>query len=229
MKIQTALILCAGYGKRLNPLTLKKPKPLLEINKVTLLENAIQLLEKLEIQKIKLNTFYLGNEIKDFILRKKFKSSIEIIEDGMEILGTGGGINNLIKSSQDEDFIVLNPDTIWDFNYLDIIKEMEKYYFEKKIQNLLMVVNKNKSFDKRFKSDFELKLNQLSKGKVNNFIYTGCQLINKNLFKDIMDSSFSISKIWNELLKERKLHGYESLNKFVHITDLEIFNKLIEN
>ena len=101
MKINTALILCAGYGKRLNPLTLKKPKPLLEVNNIALLENTINLLEKLQIQNIKINTFYLQHQIKSFISNKKFNANIEIIEDGESILETGGGIFNLIKSSKD--------------------------------------------------------------------------------------------------------------------------------
>jgi len=63
MKISTALILCAGYGKRLNPLTLKVPKPLLELNRVTMLENSINLIENLGIKKIFINTFYLRDQI----------------------------------------------------------------------------------------------------------------------------------------------------------------------
>ncbi len=226
MKIKTALILCAGLGKRVLPLSLEIPKPLLKLNNITLLENTINLLEALKIENIKLNTFYLQNQIKDFFSNQKFKAKIEIIEDGRKILDTGGGIYNLIKASDDEDFLVLNPDTIWSLNYLETIKNMQKFYFEKKIQNLLMVVSKNKSFDKRFKGDFELKLNQLFKKNKNNYIYTGCQLINRNLFKNIKNKNFSINKIWNEQLNEKKLYGHESKEEFIHITDLEIYNKL---
>ncbi len=229
MNIKTAFILCAGLGKRVLPLTLKTPKPLLKLNNITLLENTINLLEALKVENIKLNTFYLNTKIKEFFLNKKFKIQIEIIDDGKEILDTGGGIYNLIKSSSDEDFIVLNPDTIWNLNYLETIQNMKNFYFEKKIQNLLMVVNKEKSFDKRFKGDFELKLNHLSSKKKNNFIYTGCQLINRNLFKNIKNKTFSITKIWNEKLKEKKLYGYESKEDFVHITDLKIYNKLLKS
>jgi|TARA_B100000315_G_scaffold60630_1_gene55090 MurNAc alpha-1-phosphate uridylyltransferase len=226
MKIKTALILCAGLGKRVLPLSLEIPKPLLKLNNITLLENTINLLEALKIENIKLNTFYLQNQIKDFFSNQKFKAKIEIIEDGRKILDTGGGIYNLIKASDDEDFLVLNPDTIWSLNYLETIKNMQKFYFEKKIQNLLMVVSKNKSFDKRFKGDFELKLNQLFRKNKNNYIYTGCQLINRNLFKNIKNKNFSITKIWNEQLNEKKLYGHESKEEFIHITDLEIYNKL---
>jgi MurNAc alpha-1-phosphate uridylyltransferase len=226
MKIKTALILCAGLGKRVLPLSLEIPKPLLKLNNITLLENTINLLEALKIENIKLNTFYLQNQIKDFFSNQKFKAKIEIIEDGKKILDTGGGIYNLIKASDDENFLVLNPDTIWSLNYLETIKNMQKFYFEKKIQNLLMVVSKNKSFDKRFKGDFELKFNQLFRKNKNNFIYTGCQLINRNLFKNIKNNNFSITKIWNEQLNEKKLYGHESKEEFIHITDLEIYNKL---
>ncbi len=122
MKIKTALILCAGLGKRVLPLSLEIPKPLLKLNNITLLENTINLLEALKIENIKLNTFYLQNQIKDFFSNQKFKAKIEIIEDGRKILDTGGGIYNLIKASDDEDFLVLNPDTIWSLNYLETIK-----------------------------------------------------------------------------------------------------------
>ena len=77
MRINTALILCAGYGKRLNPITLKIPKPLIKINEITLLENSINFLEKLEIEKIKINTYFLHNKIQDFILN--YKSNLKII------------------------------------------------------------------------------------------------------------------------------------------------------
>jgi len=67
MQINTALILCAGFGKRLLPLTQSTPKPLLKIGQITLLERTIKLIEKLQIKKIKINTFYLSKEIKKFV------------------------------------------------------------------------------------------------------------------------------------------------------------------
>ena len=229
MKINTALILCAGYGKRLNPITLKTPKPLIEVNNITLLENTINLIKKLGINDIKLNTFYLKDQIKNFIEKTNFDLKIEIIEDGNEILDTGGGIKNMVNSSNEEDFFIFNPDTVFDFDYLTSIKEMENFYFSKKIKNILMVVNKNLSFDKNLNGDFSLLENQLNKQKLNQYIFTGCQIINKKLFASIKNKSFSILQIWNNLIKENKLYGYESKNKFYHVTDLEIYNKLLKS
>ena len=228
MKINTALILCAGYGKRLNPITLKIPKPLIEINEITLLENSINFLEKLEIENIKINTYYLHKQIQNFILNYKSNSKIDILNDGNEILDTGGGILNLINRSDENDFIVLNPDTMWGDNYLKTTINMMDYYFQKKVKNLLMIVNKENSFDERMRGDFSLSNEKLLKNKENNFIYTGLQIINKSLFKNEKVISFSVTKIWNEAIKNKMLYGFESKEQFIHLTDLEIYNKLVK-
>ena len=90
MKINTALILCAGLGQRLNHLTLTTHKPLLELDGITILEKCINLIIKLGIKDIFLNTSHLSNNISEFIRIKKFPSDIRIIDDGEEMLDTGG-------------------------------------------------------------------------------------------------------------------------------------------
>ena len=229
MKINTALILCAGYGKRLNPLTLKKPKPLLIINEITLLENCINLIQSLRIKKVIVNTFYLKEQIENFIRLKSFDLDIKIIDDGKKILNTGGGILNMINSSNDSDFLTFNPDTVWNKHYVKTIQSMERFYFSKQIKNILLLVNKNLSFDKKLKGDFNLLENKIKKDDKNNLIYTGCQIINKDLFKSHSVRDFSISDIWNELISKNKLYGYESLENFYHLTDLKIYKELLKN
>ena len=88
MKINTALVLCAGFGKRLNPLTSKNPKPLLKINNITMLENCINIAIKFGVKKIFLNTFHLHQQIHNFIKSKSFPVSIQIIKEDKEILNT---------------------------------------------------------------------------------------------------------------------------------------------
>ena len=144
-------------------------------------------------------------------------------------MDTGGGILNMTNSLNEEDFLVFNPDTVWSIDYLNCIKEMENFYFSKKIQNILMVVNKDLSFDKKLKGDFNLKKNLLSKGDENQYIYTGCQILNRNLLKNINKKIFSINEIWNVLVAKNNLFGFESVNKFSHVTDLEIYNKLLKS
>ena len=226
MKIKTALILCAGFGKRLNPLTSSIPKPLLKINNITMLENCINVIIRLGVNKILLNTFHLSNQIIDFIKDKNFSIDIEIFEDGKEILNTGGGILNLMSNSQDDDYLIFNPDTLWNEHYVSEINKMQSLYFSNQLSNILLVVNKDLSYDKNLNGDFGFKNNLLNKNLNKNFIYTGCQILNKDLFKKYGVKNFSISEVWNELLKKDKLNGFESFNKFYHSTNLEIFKKL---
>ena len=226
MKINTALILCAGLGKRLNPLTLTIPKPLLILKSKTILERCINMIIKLGIKKIFLNTFYLEDQIFKFIKNKKFPIDIQIIKDGEEILDTGGGIFNMIKNSKENDFIIFNPDTLWDQDYLHEINKMQNLYFSKKLDNILLLTDKKLSFDKNLKGDFKLKNNLLEKHDYNDFIFIGCQILNKSLFAKYSIRKFSISEIWNELLKKNKLNGFESLKEFYHLTNLETFKKL---
>ena len=178
MRINTAFILCAGFGKRLNPLTLDTPKPLIKFNNISVLETCINLIESLGIEQVILNTFYLKDQINNFINHKKFKSKISIIEDGENILDTGGGINNMMKHTNEDNILIFNPDTIWKKDYSNEIIEMEKIYFSKKLQNILLLVKKELSFDKNLKGDFDLIENVITKNNERKFIYTGCQIIN---------------------------------------------------
>ena len=226
MRINTAFILCAGFGKRLNPLTLDTPKPLIKFNNITVLETCINLIENLGIRQIILNTFYLKDQIHNFINHKKFKSKILIIEDGENILDTGGGISNMMKHTNEENVLIFNPDTIWKKSYSNEIIEMEKTYFLKKLKNILLLVKKELSFDKNLNGDFDLKENLIIKNNEKKFIYTGCQILNKKLLSDYKDKNFSITNLWNDLIKKKELFGFETNKNFYHLTDLETFRKL---
>ena len=226
MRINTALILCAGFGKRLNPLTLETPKPLIKLKNVAVLETCINLIESLGIKEIILNTFYLEDQIHNFLRNKNFKSKIKIVEDGKNILNTGGGIKNMLHHTSEDDVLIFNPDTIWKKNYSEEIIEMEDVYFSKQIKNILLLVNKKLSFDKNLHGDFDLKNNLISKNNDKKFIYTGCQILNKKLLSDYKVENFSITNVWNNLIEKKSLYGYESNNDFYHLTDLETFKKL---
>ena len=225
MKIDTALILCAGFGRRLNPITLETPKPLLKINDLTMLDHCIKLVIDLDIKKILINTFYLKKNFYEFFKNHNYKVDIEVIEDGNVILDTGGGILNLINKSNDENFLVFNPDTIWNKKYIEEVHKMIDLYFEKKFKNLLLLVNKELSFDKDIEGDFGLQ-NHLIDQKNKDYIYTGCQILNRSIIKKEKITNFSIMKVWYDLIKNNQLYGFESKINFYHATNLQIFKKL---
>jgi MurNAc alpha-1-phosphate uridylyltransferase len=229
MQIKRAIILSAGYGKRLNPLTLSKPKPLLEINKKTLLENTIHLLEKFGIKEIMINIHYLSDQISTFINNKKFSSKIFLIRERERILDTGGGVLNAAKKFNKDPFFVFNPDTIWSQSYLEDFKCMEEQYFSGNYKNILLVVDKIKSFDKTMSGDFNLKNNILDReGNEKKYIYTGSQILNNSVFKNKKIEPFSMNLIWNLLIKNKELFGVKSKQEFLHVTNIKIYKELIE-
>ena len=229
--IKKAMILAAGFGKRILPLTEHRPKPLLQIGKETLLSNTLNFLQGFGVDKVVINVHYLAEHIVDYIDKSKFNLSIEIINEKEKILDTGGGILNAIKYFSEESFLVINPDTIWTPNYLRELKSMEKIFLNnKKNKCFLLVVNKNKSFDKSFKGDFNLKDNLLNRDDKNNlyYLYTGLQIINPKIFVDVDMKVFSINKIWDKLISNKQLYGKESSEEFLHISTLEIYKDLIK-
>ncbi len=227
--IKKAMILAAGFGKRLHPLTLKTPKPLLKIGNETLLSNTIKFLSYIGINQIVINVHYLGDQIIEYINKNKFNTNIHIIEEKNEILDTGGGVLNAIKYFSNEPFLIINPDTIWNYDYLNEIKLMEKIFL-KNIKNkcTLLIVNKNKSSDKSLNGDFSLDNHLITRKKEETFkyIYTGLQIIKPDAFSDLNKKIFSINKIWDNLIQTNSLYGVESNINFSHISTLTFYNSL---
>ena len=225
--IKKAMILAAGFGKRLNPLTLSSPKPLLNIGKETLLSNTINFLEQFQIKQAIINVHYLGDQIIKYIKKKNFNLDITVINEKEKILDTGGGIFNALKYFN-ESFLCINPDTIWNLNYIKELKKMESDFFLNTKKCNLLVVDKIKSFDKNLKGDFNLQNGLITRKKDENlkFIYTGLQIINPEVFSNIDEKVFSINKVWNQLIKSNQLFGLESKIDFLHISTLNIYKKL---
>ena len=226
MRIKKAIILGAGFGKRMYPITKKTPKPLVTINSITLLENSIRFLTSLGVKHILVNAHYLHSKITNFLKRKKFSSSVKVVVEKKKILNTGGGILNASKKFKKQIFFVLNPDTIWRKGYKKEFRKLEKVYLKNKKPTMLLV-SKNKSYDRSFKGDFNLNSkNQILRQKNNKFIFTGAQIINRSVFKKRKIKPFSMNKVWDDLIKNKELIGVASRQKFFHINNYKIYKKL---
>ena len=223
-----AMILCAGYGKRLRPITKNCPKPLLKIGQETLLSNTLKFLIKFGIKEVIINTHYLADQIVDYLDNNKFNLSITIIKEKKKILDTGGGILNAIKYFSNKPFLTINPDTIWRAEYIKELKIMEKDLISKQKKCSILIVDKKKSFDKSFKGDFNLDdnlVNRRNKKKLK-YIYTGLQIIRPNVFINLKPKVFSINKVWNKLIKNSDLYGFKSNIDFFHVSTLKIYKKI---
>ena len=93
----------------------------------------------------------------------------------------------------------------------------------------MIVVNKKKSFDKKFKGDFDIKKNLINKKnkKDLNYIYTGLQIIRPEVFSGIKNKIFKMNKIWDDLIKKKELYATESNVSFFHVSTLEVYKDLL--
>ena len=224
MKIKHGMILAAGLGKRMQPITSKTPKPLIRIGNKNLLSRAIQLLINHGIKEIVINVHHLADQIKDFIHSREYEAKITISHEQNLLFDTGGGILEATKSFKDP-FVVINPDTLWSNAYLSELRDLEDLYFQQK-RPCLLLVNKNLSFDKSFKGDFNLQDSIVSRDKSNKFIFTGLQILDKSVFNSIKEKIFSMNKIWDYLIKDSCLNGKESKQKFYHLNTKEMYDKI---
>jgi N-acetyl-alpha-D-muramate 1-phosphate uridylyltransferase len=225
MQIRKAMILAAGYGKRMLPLTETVPKPLIKIGPKNLLERSVELLIKIGVNEIVINIYHLSNEIEKFIKKKKYEVTITLIKES-KLLDTGGGIFNATKKFKDEPFFVLNPDTIWNKSYYEELKVLENFYFINK-KSVLLLVDKTKSYDKSFKGDFNFSGHQIIKReKKNNYIFTGAQIINRSIFSEMQEEIFSMNLIWDQLIKKKELLAQESNQTFFHLNTFTVFKEL---
>ena len=226
MKVKKAIILGAGFGKRMRPITKKIPKPLVKINGVTLLENSIKFLNSLGVKHIVVNAHHLHKEIVNFVKRKRFSSKVNVVVEKRKILDTGGGILNASKQFKKQIFFVLNPDTLWRRGYKNEFRKLEKVYLKNK-KPAMLLVSKSKSYDRSFKGDFNLNSkNEILRQKNNKFIFTGAQIINRSVFKKRKIKPFSMNKVWDDLIKNKELIGVASGQKFFHINNYKIYKKL---
>lgn len=226
MLIKKAIILAAGFGKRLLPLTKERPKPLLEIGGKKLIEYSIDLLRENNITEIIINSHYLHEKISEFITKKYPNISLSYEKN---ILDTGGGILNAMSFFDQENFFVLNSDTVWTRSYSNDLHKLKEVFKNGNSKAALLLAHKKDSFDKNLSGDFSLDQNNLLNKSSNDYIYTGCQLLNPNIFNLKKEGDiFSMNEIWNDLIAQESLNGCLSSCSFLHATNLEVYNQLIK-
>ena len=221
MDLKKAIILCAGFGKRVLPLTKTLPKPLLKVNQVPLIEYSIRILKELGIQEIAVNVHHLKDKIIEYL--DSYHPNIKIFNEEI-ILDTGGALVNAKSFLSDDYFVILNSDTIWQKNYIPYMKSLIHKTIKNSFNAGLLLARKENSFDENLNPDFSLNDNLLVDKK--DHIYTGFQIMSSNLLEKRKLEPFSVKKIWDDLIIEKKITGEVFEEIFYHTTDFQIYNKL---
>ena len=176
--IDQAIILAAGRGQRMMPLTRDIPKAMLRIGNVTLIEDKIIKLTEAGIKKIVINTGYLGSYIQEHVGDgSKYGINIIISEEGSMPIGTANGIRKTVKEFNNKPFLVVNADIWTNYLFIDLINMS---LMKETLAHIVLA-----SKPEYLKGDFNIDNNKISKG--NDFIYTGIGLYKPELFLNYTD------------------------------------------
>ncbi|RZO24752.1 MAG: nucleotidyl transferase, partial [SAR86 cluster bacterium] len=192
-----AMILAAGEGKRLQPLTLKTPKPLLKVGPSSLIEDQINRLSKLGINEFVINISYLGEQIKQSLKNHSYFQNISFIEEPFPY-GTGGALVNAMDHLGEDPFILCNADI---FSEIDL----SKLPTSTDAAHLIGISNPNHNQD----GDFSLLGSSvIINERINDLTWSGISLVNPKILKEYLNLDFPFD-IWNTimkpLIKERKI------------------------
>ena len=221
------MILAAGYGKRMQDLTEKKPKPLLKINNKELLRYNIDFFLNLGCKKIIINTHYLHDQINNFIQDNYSSKNIKLTYEKV-LLNTGGGIKNALNLLGDKNFLVTNADILWkEDNKKDVLSFINDL---QEIKTCKLLLSKYTNFQGLKKSigDFKMENMLIKRWEKNNprLYYSGLQIINPLIFNLVEEKSFSVNVLWDKLIANKKLQGKILNSNIVHIGDINAFNQI---
>lgn len=221
----SAMILAAGFGRRLMPLTKDIPKPLIYINGITLLDNTINFLKKLGCNHIIINTHYQHLKIKTSIDKRESKENITLINE-KEILETGGGVKNAISLFNNDNLLIVNSDVFWQKENLNDAHSLIGSYKNNPLPHMLLVYKKNAFGLSKKNGDFILEKNKVSRYRKGDEIifYSGLQILNIDIFTQFSKNKFSFNVVWDSLIKQQKLCGQIMQSNLYHVGDIQGLN-----
>ena len=205
----TAMVMAAGLGKRMRPLTATQPKPLVRVAGKALIDHTLDRLADAGVAKAVVNVHYLADALQAHVLGRA-KPAVTISDERAMLLETGGG---MIKAQArlPDPFFCLNSDNIWLDGPRNAFRELSERWDPEQMDALLLVVPHARAMNFAGKGDFHLdpfgKIRRRSAGRIAPFIYTGIQIVSHRLLRDPPEGSFSTNVLWERALQEGRLYG----------------------
>jgi MurNAc alpha-1-phosphate uridylyltransferase len=205
----TAMILAAGMGKRMRPLTASQPKPLVRVAGKPLIDHALDRLEDAGVAKAVVNVHYLADALEAHIVGRA-APAVTFSDEREELLETGGGMLKALPRLPDP-FFSLNSDNIWLDGPSSAFHDLSNRWNPDEMDALLLVVPHARAVNFRGAGDFHMdplgRLRRRISGRIAPFIYTGIQLVSHRLMREAPEGAFSTNLLWNRAIEEGRLFG----------------------
>lgn len=217
----TAMVLSAGLGKRMRPLTATQPKPLVRVAGKPLIDHVLERLEGAGVTKAVVNVHYLADALEAHLAERK-SPSITFSDERELLLETGGGMKKALPLLPDP-FFAVNADNIWLEGPFDAFQELSEAWDPKRMDALLLLVPHTGAHNYRGKGDFQMDayglISRRRSGRIAPFIYSGIQLVSHRLLRDAPDGPFSTNILWSRAIEEGRLHGLQFAGDWFEVGD----------
>lgn len=208
---KTAMVMAAGLGKRMRPLTATRPKPLIEVAGRPLLDHVLDRLKTAGVEKVVVNVHYLPDALEAHLRQASNGLAVAISDERDVLLETGGGLVKAASMIDSDPFLVVNSDNLWIDGPADTLKLLASHWDAERMDALLLLVPHARAQNHRGMGDFHMdrngRLRRRDRSRVAPFVYTGIQMIAKALLKDAPEGPFSTNVLWDKAIEQGRCFG----------------------
>jgi len=208
---KTAMIMAAGLGKRMRPLTATKPKPLIEVGGKALLDHVLERLRVAGVAKVVVNVHYLADALEAHLDSRDHGLEVVISDERELLMETGGGLVKAAPLIDCDPFLALNSDNLWLDGPADTIRLLASQWDDRKMDALLLLVPQARALGHKGMGDFHMdrqgRIRRRERSHVAPFVFTGIQMVSKRLLRDAPEGPFSTNLLWHRAMDEGRCFG----------------------
>ena len=215
-----AMIMAAGLGTRMRPLTNDRPKPMVTVRGRTLIDHTIDRLVAAGVKLVVVNQHYRADMLRAH-LDKRTYIEVRYSDETGELLGTGGGVVKTLSHFDDEPFFVLNSDSVWVEGYTPALEAMKRHWNDQEMDGLLLLAAMTTAMGYEGHGDFRMDalghLSRVPERETAAYAYTGVQIVHPRLFADAPAGAFSTNVMWNRAIAKKRLYGIRLDGVWIHV------------
>jgi MurNAc alpha-1-phosphate uridylyltransferase len=208
---QTAMIMAAGLGKRMRPLTATRPKPLIEVGGKALLDHVLERIRAAGVKKVVVNVHYLAESLEAHLRSRAGGLEVVVSDERDLLMETGGGLVKAAPLIDSDPFLALNSDNLWVDGPADTLRLLASQWDDQRMDALLLLVPQARALNHRGMGDFHMdrtgRLRRRQRSHVAPFVFTGIQIVSKRLLRDPPEGPFSTNILWDRAIEEGRCFG----------------------
>ena len=205
------MIMAAGLGKRMRPLTATRPKPLVEVGGKALLDHVLDRLRSAGVRNVVVNVHYLADALEAHLATRAGGLNVSISDERKQLLETGGGLIRAEPLIDCDPFLALNSDNLWIDGPADTLKLLASQWAGDKMDALLLLVPQARAIGHKGQGDFHMdrlgRIRRRERSHVAPFVFTGIQIASKRLLRDAPNGPFSTNILWDRAMEEGRAYG----------------------